>query len=96
MNLLTHSPALRFLRREPNTRRGLRQHHLGQMAVQIFKLGFALEAKHYGVPALAGFRDGRVKLWKFLQARQLVDDEPHALLHLGRFIQKSQYQPVNP
>ena len=66
------------------------------MAVQVFKLGLALEAKHDRIPALAGFGDGGVELRKFLQARQLVDDEPHPLLRLGRLIQQAQHQPVNP
>ena len=87
---------LRLLGGEPDTRRRLRQHHFGQMPIQVFKLGLALEAQHDRIPALACFGDRRVELRKFLQAGQLVDDEPHALLRFGRFIQQAQYEPINP
>jgi hypothetical protein len=66
------------------------------MAVQVLKLGLALETKHDWIPALAGFRDSRMKLRKFLQAGQFVDDKPHPPLGLGRFIQQAQNQPINP
>ncbi len=87
---------LRLLRREPNAGRWLRQHDLGEMAVQVFKLGFALESKHDRIPALAGLGDGSVELRQLLQARQLVDDKPHTLLRLRGLIQEPQYQPINP
>ena len=44
-------PGVRFLGGEPNAGRGLRQHHLGQMPIQVLKLGLALKAKHYGIPS---------------------------------------------
>ena len=68
---------LRLLRREPNAGRWLREHDLGEMAVQVFELGLALESEYDGIPALAGFGDGGMKLRQLLQAGQLVDDEPH-------------------
>src|SRR5581483_5433716 len=85
-----------FLRSEPDTCCGLRQHHLGQMAVQVLKLGLALEAKHDRIPAFASFADGRVELGQLLQARQFVDHKPHAPLSLSRLVQETYNKPINP
>jgi hypothetical protein len=94
---LTHPlTGLRLFGGEPDARRGLRQHDLGEMPVQILKLGLALEAQHHRIAALAGLGDGGVKLRQLLQARQLVDDKPHPPLRLRRLIQQPQNQPINP
>src|SRR5581483_2125428 len=81
-------PSLRLLRREPNARGWLREHDLGDMSVEVFKLGFALKPQHDRVPALACFGNGRMELGEFLQARQLVDDEPYSSLCFLRLIQE--------
>ena len=65
---------------------GLRQHDLGDVAVDDLKLGLALEAKHQRVPAFAVLSDSRMELRQTLQARQLIQDKPYRVLVLGRRI----------
>jgi hypothetical protein len=51
---------------EPNAGCWLREHHLGKMAVQVFDLCLALEAKHDRILTLPSFGDRRVKLRQLL------------------------------
>ena len=62
MNFDDPFAGVRLFGREPNAGRRLRKHDLGQMPVQIFKLGLALEAEHDRVAALARLGDRRMKL----------------------------------
>src|SRR5208282_4654872 len=62
---------------------GLREHDLGQVPIDDFQLGLALETQNEWVAGLAILGGGGVKIWKLLQTGHLVDDKPHRML-LGR------------
>ena len=68
---------------EENLSGGLREHDLGQVPVNDFQLGLALETQNEWVAGLAILGDGGVQLWQLLQAGHLVDDKPYRTL-LGR------------
>src|ERR1700744_2821865 len=74
----------------------LRQHHLGEMPIDVFQLGLTLESKNKRIFALSVFGDGRVELWQSLKAGKLIKDKPYGRLVFFRGPQKPQTQPVNP
>ena len=77
--------------------RGLGQHDLGQMAVNVLKLGLALEAEHQRILAILRF--SVMAVWscgKLLQAGQLVDHKPDVALSRLRRGQQPHDQQVDP
>jgi hypothetical protein len=64
---------------EKDLGRRLRKHRLGIVAVPGFELAPALEPQHDRIVRLPVFRDSGVQLRQPLQARELVEDEPHGL-----------------
>ena len=61
-------------------RTALREHNLGQMAIDHFELGFPLESQHKWIFALPVFSNRRVKLRELLEARQLINHKPDLFL----------------
>lgn len=57
---------LRFFGREPYASRGLREHDLGEMTVQVLKLCLPLKSENNWIIALASLCNGCVKLREFL------------------------------
>ena len=83
-------------RSEEDLSGGLREHDLGQVPIDDFQLGLALETQNEWVAGLAILGDGGVQLWQLLQAGQLVDDKPHRmLLGLGR-AEQPQNEHIDP
>ena len=75
---------IRFGCLEKDFGRRLREHDLGQVAVDDFQLRFALEAEHDRIARLAVLRDGGMELRQLLQAGQLVEHKPDRVLLFGR------------
>src|SRR5579875_2983274 len=74
----------------------LRQHHLGEMAVDGLQLRLTLKAEYKRVFALPVLGNRSVQLRETLQGRQLIEDKPYRRLVLFRGAQQTQNQPVNP
>src|SRR5208283_4648495 len=73
---------------EPNAGCWLGQHDLSEVTVQVFQLRLPLETQNHRVLALPIFGNSRMELGELLQACQLVDHKPCALLSVLRLVQK--------
>ena len=86
----------RLCRLEEDLRRGLRQHDLGEMAVNDLKLRLALEPKNDRIARFPIFRDRSVQLRKSLKARQLIEHKPDRMLSRFWCAQEAQNEHVDP
>src|SRR5438876_1218796 len=66
------------------------------MTVPRFQLAPALESEHNGIVRFPVFGDGRVELRQTLQARQLVEHEPHWPRARLATIHQPQHEDVEP
>jgi hypothetical protein len=66
------------------------------VAVNHFKLSFALETQHERIFRLSIFRDRRVELRQTLQTRQLVQHKPDRVLAFLGFVQQAQNEKIDP
>ena len=71
---------IRLRRFEEDLRGGLREHDLGEVAVDDFQLRLALETENDRVARFAILGDGGVQLRQLLQAGQLVEHKPDRTL----------------
>ena len=61
----------------------LREHDLGEVAVDDFQLRLALESEHDWIARFAVLRDGGMQLRQLLQAGQLIEHKPDRVLLFG-------------
>jgi len=59
--------------------RRLREHGLGVLDIAFFELAAPLKAEHDGISILAILSHGGMELSHFLEAGELVEDEPDGL-----------------
>ena len=71
---------MRFARAQEDLRRRLREHGLGVAAVPALELTSALKPEHEGIAELPVLGYRRMELRQPLEARELVDDEPHGFV----------------
>jgi hypothetical protein len=74
----------------------LREHHLGDMSIDVLQLGLPLKAENERILAFSVLGNGGVKLTESLQACEFVEHKPHRCLVLLGCTEEPQDEPVDP
>jgi hypothetical protein len=96
MARLTHSAAFGSVVLEEDLGGGLREHDLGQVPIDHFQLGLALETQNDGLRDLRFSVMAVCSCGSLLQAGQLVDHKPHRMLVRPGRTEQAENEHVDP